>query len=185
MVVNNHRVSLRDFVSEALEPGAKNEVSVLFMPQSRSLVRNALFNWTAFACSVGVSLFLSPLIVRHLGNGAYGVWTLINAISSYMSLLDFGLRGTVTRFVAWDLARENLEDAKRTVSTTLWIRLWIGCGVVVVSIGLAFLAPVLFTIPLELHQATRWALIMAGLSVAISLVGGIFGAVLSAFQRYD
>ena len=127
------------------------------MTQPRYLTRGVLLNWMAFLCSVGISFFLSPFVVHRLGNGAYGVWTLINALVAYMGLLDFGLRGTVTRFVAWDMAQGNYEEVGRTVSTTLWIRCWMGGAVVVVSLVLALCVPVLFAIPLELQPATRWA----------------------------
>src|SRR6266852_3513339 len=70
------------------------------MSKGTSTARGVFSNWTALAVSFVVAFFLSPFIVHHLGVVAYGVWALVVAITSYMSLLDLGLRGAVIRFVS-------------------------------------------------------------------------------------
>ena len=64
------------------------------------VVRNVLSNWGSYAVAMGVNFFLSPYVVRHLGNTVYGVWTLILSLTGYLGLLDLGVRGAVTRYIA-------------------------------------------------------------------------------------
>jgi len=62
-------------------------------PGATRTIRNVAANWGGFAFSILVTFFLSPFVVRHLGNGSYGVWTLIGSLTGYLGLLDMGVRG--------------------------------------------------------------------------------------------
>src|SRR5579863_8681009 len=102
------------------------------MSRLNQLAKSVASNWAAFATSVVVAFFLSPFIVHHLGNTAYGVWTLVISMISFMSLLDLGMRGAVTRFVGRNHAQGNHQEASRAVSAAFWLRLWIALLILVV-----------------------------------------------------
>lgn len=142
-------------------------------------------NWAALAISVGVAFFLSPFVVHRLGNTAYGVWTLVISMISYMSILDLGLRGAVTRYVARHHAQGDHSESSRTVSAALWLRVWIGVAVLLISLILAGIAPRLFRIPVELQPAAKWAIVVTGAGLAVTLTCGVFGGVLAALHRFD
>src|SRR6185437_15286960 len=58
-------------------------------------------------------------------------------------------------------------------------------GVAVLSIILALVFPHLFKIPADLQNAAQVTVLMCALGVAITLVSGVFGAVLAATNRFD
>jgi O-antigen/teichoic acid export membrane protein len=155
------------------------------MSRLNQLAKSMVSNWAAFATSVAVAFFLSPFIVHHLGNTAYGVWTLVISMISFMSLLDLGMRGAVTRFVARNHAQGNHQEASRAVSAAFWLRIWIALLILVVSLFLCGLAPSLFHIPKELQFAARGAIIFTGASFALTLSFGVFGGVLVALNRFS
>ena len=70
------------------------------MTKMRRIARGVMFNWIALATNMLVAFFLSPFVVHHLGNVAYGIWTLVVSVTSFMGLLDLGMRGAVTLFVS-------------------------------------------------------------------------------------
>src|SRR5205085_8084888 len=96
------------------------------MPRFRRIATNILSNWVALALGMAVAFFLTPFVVHHLGNVAYGVWVLVVSLNSYMGLLDLGMRGAVIRFVSKGATQNNDAEAGDAVSGALWIRLWIG-----------------------------------------------------------
>jgi O-antigen/teichoic acid export membrane protein len=149
------------------------------------LGRTAIFNWMTVAAALGVAFFLSPYIVRHLGGVGYGVWTLVNSLVAYMSVLDFGLRGAVTRFVSRYHAQEDHKAASSTVSAAFWLRVWISLGILVGSLILSRLANTFFSIPPFMQNAASWAILIAGTSLAVTLTFGIFAGVLAALNRFD
>ena len=52
------------------------------------LVRNVFSYWLGFAVASIVSFFLSPFVVRHLGNSGYGVWAKMT-MSPYLVISAF------------------------------------------------------------------------------------------------
>ena len=80
-----------------------------------SILRSTVANWAAFAVAAVVSFLLSPFIVHRLGNSAYGTWVLLGSFVGYLGLLDLGVRGAVTRFVANQYAAGDHAAASTTV----------------------------------------------------------------------
>jgi len=144
-----------------------------------------LSNWLAFAATSVVSFFLSPFVIGHLGDSAYGVWVLMGSLTGYMGLLDLGVRGAVTRYVASFHTQRNHQEASRVVSAALLIFIGLGLVAVGIAVALAFLALKSFNIPLEFQKSAQIVLILSGLTVATSLIGGVFGGVIAGLQRFD
>jgi O-antigen/teichoic acid export membrane protein len=155
------------------------------MQSVRRIAQNVLSNWLALVITTAVGFFLSPFVVHRLGNLTYGVWVIIMSLVSYMNLLDLGLRGAVTRFVSKGTAQKNDRESSEAVSGALWIRLWISAAVIAAGVLVSFGFNRVFSIPLELQQAARIAVLVTAVTVAINLWCGVFGGVLVALHRYD
>jgi O-antigen/teichoic acid export membrane protein len=154
------------------------------MSRARILMTGIAMNWMAFAVSVIISFFLSPFVVHRLGNIAYGVWVLANSSIAYMALLDLGMRGAVTHFVAKHQARREHLELSRAVSVALAFRTLISLAVIVASLALAAFAPNIFRVPSNMWTAAQWAIVISGFNLSFSLIVGVFGGVLTALQRF-
>ena len=155
------------------------------MSESNRFARGVAINWLAFGFSSGVAFFLSPFVVHRLGNVAYGVWTLVISLISYMGLLDLGLRGAVVRYVSRLKAQDDHRSVNRTVSAALWLRFWISLIAILIGVILAHYTPEYFHVPAELQGAARLAITVAATSFGVTLLGGVFGGILAALQRFD
>jgi len=155
------------------------------MAETRRFALNVLMNWMATGVGMLVPFFLTPVVVRHLGPAAYGVWILSAATVSYLNLLDLGMRSAVIRFVSKAWAQGAIEELRAVVAAALWFRLLIAAVVAVASVVLAINFPRLFKIPTELHHPAQMTVLLCALGVAVSLVSGVFGAVLAAMNRFD
>jgi O-antigen/teichoic acid export membrane protein len=150
-----------------------------------SALRNVLANWGGFVCSAIISFFLSPFIVHHLGNSAYGVWVLVGSLTGYLGLLNLGVRGTVTRYVSRFYAESNDREASAVASSALVIFLVAGLVAVLISVIAAAAIMPLFHVPASYQFAGRVALVLAGFNIAASLLSGVFGGILAALHRFD
>ncbi len=155
------------------------------MASTKRFAFNVSMNWAAMAVSMVVPFFLTPFVVRHLGPTAYGIWILAVSTVSYLNLLDLGLRSAVIRFVSKATAQERLGDATSAIGAALWFRLIVAAGVSVLSICLSLAFPHLFKIPQDLQHAGQITVLLCALGVGITLVSGVFGAVLAAINRFD
>lgn len=148
-------------------------------------LRNVLANWCGYFFSILITFFVSPFVVHHLGDSAYGIWILLVSLTGYLGLLDLGVRGAVTRYVAKFHAQSNHKESGQIASAALSVFLLTGAVAVSIAIGAALFAPSVFHIPEQYRQITRAVFPLTGFTVAISLIGGVFGGILAALQRFD
>jgi O-antigen/teichoic acid export membrane protein len=59
------------------------------------------------------------MLLRALGNSAYGLWELIMSVVGYMGLLDLGIGSAMVRYVAVADSSGNREDLARIMATSL------------------------------------------------------------------
>ena len=147
-------------------------------------VRNVLANWGAFAFYAIAGFLLSPFIVRSLGNEAYGTWALLGALVGYLGLLDFGVRGAVTRFMARLHAANDHAGARNFASAGLFL---FTVGATIAALGGVALAAAIghFSVPAALLGPARIAVTLSALSVSVTLIYGVFGGIILARQRFD
>jgi O-antigen/teichoic acid export membrane protein len=144
-----------------------------------------LSNWLATAATLAVGFFLAPFVVHRLGNVAYGVWVLAISAVNYLNLLDLGMRSSVLRFVSKGHTTRDHQGASEALSAAFWVRLQIGAVVLVLAGGLAALFPFMFRIPSALAWEGRAAVLVIGITTALTMSVGVLGGVLSALNRYD
>ena len=153
--------------------------------QPLGVTRNLVSYWLAFAFAAIIGFFLSPYVVKHLGSSAYGVWTLLGTLVGYLGLLDFGIRGAVTRYVARFHAAQDAASSSSIVSAALAMFGLLGVVSIALATALAYLSPLLFNIPESLIPDSRLILFIGGITVAVTLIGAVFGGVLTGLQRFD
>lgn len=155
------------------------------MAGTKRFAFNVLMNWASMAVSMVIPFFLTPFVVRSLGPTAYGVWILAVSTVAYLNLLDLGLRSAIIRFVSKAQTQGKIEEAQAAIGAALWFRLLISAGVAVLSIVLALSFPHLFKVPSDLQRAAQITVLLCAMGVAVTLVSGVFGAVLAAVNRFD
>jgi O-antigen/teichoic acid export membrane protein len=153
--------------------------------QRISRARNILSNWGMFLFSAGVGFFLSPFVVHRLGDTAYGIWALLGSLVGYLGLLDLGVRGAVTRYIASSHSRGDHVEATRIASSALTVFTAAGALAISASVALAILVTRVFNVPPELAGVARVVLILGGINVAVSIISGVFGGVVIGLQRFD
>jgi O-antigen/teichoic acid export membrane protein len=150
------------------------------------MFKNAFANLCRGGAAALVAILLPPFLTRILSKDAYGTWLLILQLSTYVSLLDFGIQTAVGRFIAHHNELEEFQERDSIVSTALAIL--IGSGLLAIG-GVSILAwqlPSLFkNMPAELHQDAQLALLCVGVSLAVSLPFSVFGGIFIGLQRYD
>lgn len=134
---------------------------------------------------MAINFMLSPYVVHHLGNTAYGVWTVTLSLTGYLGLLDLGVRGAVTRYVARFHTQQDHEHSSNVASSAMMIFATAGLVAILTSIVLAGFVVGHMKIPAQYVGAARIVLVIIGLNIAVSLVNGVFGGILVGLQRFD
>jgi O-antigen/teichoic acid export membrane protein len=149
------------------------------------LAQNVVANWIDFLFAAIVGFALSPYLVRHLGATSYGVWALLAALVGYLGLLDLGIRQAVNRYIAHHRVVGAHEQSASIVSAAIKMFGLLGFVAIFLSGVFAYFAPIFFNIPEALVDDTRIVVILGGLTVAVSLIGGVFGGIVTGLERFD
>ena len=165
---------------------AEDAANTTSLPKRNTrIVRNVMSNWGAYVIAMAINFFLSPFVVRHLGNTEYGVWTVILGMTGYLGLLDLGVRGAVTRYIAKFHTQGDHKSANNVASSAMVIFSSAALVAIMVSVILALFAISHLKIPPEYLHSSRVVLILAGFAMATSIVNGVFGGILVGLQRFD
>lgn len=153
------------------------------MEKKRVLV-NALMTVLQTVVSGVTLFFLYRFLLKVIGVEQLGIWSLILATASVSQIATFGLSGSIVKYVAKYVAREELGKVSLLVQTaTLSVGLFTGvllaAGYPVVRWALTMILP-----PQSLGMAYS-ILPYAFISFWIMMLTGIFQAGLDGFQRID
>lgn len=139
----------------------------------------------AFVIQVVITFFLTPFVLREIGDMRYGVWAVVLSITGYYGLLDLGLRAGMTQYITryysmGDYARMNMAASSGFV-------LHLGCAIVVLlaTIVTVIVAPVWFTVDSDLMSEAIACVWILGCSTALQLVLFPFSVALTTKQRFD
>src|SRR6202167_6420860 len=89
-------------------------------------LKNVASSWGGLAVNIAVGFFLSPFILHHLGDEAFGLWLLIFSLTGYYGIFDFGIRSSLVRYVSKFQATGDKEHLARLLNTSLFIYSCIG-----------------------------------------------------------
>ncbi|HEX5580535.1 MAG TPA: hypothetical protein VFX39_03090, partial [Gemmatimonadaceae bacterium] len=150
-----------------------------------SVSQAATVNSVAFVVSVALSFFITPFIIRTLGDARYGTWSLIAQVTGYYGLLDFGVRHAVAYYAASLLATEDDEDVSRLVSSAFWGLT--GVALLVLALGAVLMTyfPTWFETAGVESGEIRGAIVIVSMTIALTLPFDVFGAVVNGCRRPD
>ncbi len=148
-------------------------------------MRNVLSNWGGFLFTAVVSFFLGPYILAKLGTTPYGIWQLTASLVGYLGLLDLGVRGAVTKFIATYHSAGKHESASDIKSAALLLFTAAGFLAVIVAVGISLFVDQLFSIPEDLKEAAQITIVISGINIGIALITGVYGGILAGRHRFD
>ena len=152
--------------------------------EKAQIIRNVGASWSALGVNVLVGIFLSPYILHHLGDNAFGLWILIFSATGYYGLFDLGIRSSIIRYVAKYSATNEQQELNRLVNTALFSYSVIGVVAMSITLIAAYHVNSIFQISPEFLGTARWLLLMVGASVSLGFPLGMFGGILEGLQRF-
>jgi O-antigen/teichoic acid export membrane protein len=154
------------------------------MSLSRKVFRSSTLNLVEHFVQLAVVFFVTPLMIRHLGETQYGIWLLCMVIVGYYKLLDLGTTMAGVRFLARSIGADDAEDYQVNISTLLTLYIRIGLLTIPLTVVVAFTAPH-FINHEGFADSIRWVLLAFGLNVSIRFFTRIFTVILRSHIRHE
>ena len=148
--------------------------------------KGIVLSYISIALSILLSLVYTPFLLRKLGQSEYGLYSLVNTVMSYLTILDYGLGNSIVRFSAKYRQLGNKE--KESSLYGMFVILYAIIGAVAFAAGslIAFNAETIFANSLEAGQESRIFLMImiAVVNVAISFPLSISSSIIQGYERY-
>lgn len=149
-----------------------------------ALFKNVGSSWFALGVNIVVGILLSPYILHHLGDDAFGLWVLIFSITGYYGLFDLGIRSSIVRYVATYSATRDHEELNRLLSTALVSYSGIGAVAILITLAGSYYVDSIFRVSPDFQHNARLLFLIVGSAVALGFPVGVFGGVLEGLQRF-
>lgn len=152
---------------------------------SIQIIRNVMTNWASYFIGTIVGFLMMPFIIQQLGDAKYGIWVLVISTTGYLDLFDFGVSGSIVKYVAELTAKKDKTTLNQFCSTVFYLHSGLCILVCLTAVFIAFNVIGYFNIPFEQLKVARWLTIIIGITIGMSLVIGFFSGYMRGIQRYD
>lgn len=150
----------------------------------RQLLFNSASGAVVNVLHIAIAFFLSPIIVRSLGNRDYGIWEMLMSFVGYFGILELGVGPALIRYVAREEALGNKEQLSRIFNTAFCSLLLAGVAILAaMSILSMWPETVLGLKPGEVDELPL-LFIVAGCSMLVQFLGTLFVAFLMGKQKH-
>lgn len=149
----------------------------------RQFSKNVLTTILARVVNMARGVLLVPFLLLHIGLQAYGIWTTIFILVSYVGITTLGLSNVYIKYVAEFHARREYDKANSLLSTGLAITVPL-CGAIYLAfvLGWKWYAPWLHLPPALAGDGKEAVLIVLGVFLSSIAFNG-FGDILTGCQQ--
>ena len=156
------------------------------MQESRERKLGAMLSYVSIAVSTLIQLLYTPLLIRMLGQSEYGLYSLINSVIGYLTVLDLGFGNAIIVYTAKYRAQGKYEDEKKLHGMFKVVFRIIGVIAGLIGLILFFNVTRLFghsMTPIELQEAKIMMLILA-FNLMITFNFSIYSSIISAYEEF-
>jgi O-antigen/teichoic acid export membrane protein len=148
--------------------------------------RNVAFAWGGYMVNVIAGFIVPRMISDHLGQTTLGIWDFAWSFVSYFGLVQLGMGGSISRYVARHRANQDFLGLNRSVSTIAYFLRAVGWLALVLAVISAWCLLPLFGPRLGDELATtRWVFLFLGTEIAIIISLSVYGSVIAGCHRWD
>jgi O-antigen/teichoic acid export membrane protein len=148
------------------------------------MLRNIGSNWAVTLVTIAATYVLTPFIIHTFGHEGYGTWTLITAMTGYMSLLALGVPMACVRYLAEHVAVHDTRAMNRMIGSCTVLYLAIGLVSLLIGAVLTAVLTSIYDIPIELRWEARFACAVMVLQVSSGFLGLLPEGILFAHHDF-
>lgn len=152
--------------------------------EKNQIKSGAIITYLTNACNIIISILMTPIILKLIGNQEYGLYSLVYSMMAYFSVLDFGFGNAMIRYVS-KFKAENKDD-KSINSLFLLIYLFIGIIALIIGSVVYFNLNNIFGKSLSSQELKKINIMMIIflINVAISFPLSVFDSYVMANEKF-
>jgi O-antigen/teichoic acid export membrane protein len=151
---------------------------------NRRIAKNTLLLYFRMLFMMVVSLYTSRVVLNSLGVEDFGIYNVVGGVVAMFSVISGTLSAAISRFITYELGKENQEKLNKIFSASVTIQLLLSLIIVILieSVGIWFLNEKM-TIPLERMASANWVLQFSVITFVINLISVPYNAAIIAHEK--
>lgn len=146
----------------------------------------ALLSYVNMAFHILIGLVYVPLLLHYLSVEEYGLYQLIGSLVAYLSVMDFGLSGTITRYYSQRLALNDKKGQENVLAIAMIIYLGIGVLVIIAGIVLYQLLDTIYGASLSMQEmvSAKAMMVLLIINVALTIPSNVFTSAITSHEQF-
>ena len=135
---------------------------------------------------VAVNIFLTPFLIKSLGDSEYGVYQMMASFGGYLVLINFGTGTIMTRFVSIALANKDKKSEENYIATCFVITFGLGAIILIVAAVLFVFLESIYSgtmTPPQIEKAKILYLFIAA-NIFVTLFAHTLQGIITAYEKF-
>lgn len=146
-----------------------------------------ILSYLLIVIDIAVGILFVPFLLRSLGDEDYGIYKLMLSTAAYLSVLDFGIGGTITRYVVKFRTECDRKREESFLAMGFLVYAVLAALVLLLGAGISLLIPRLYaaSIPAAEFGYARNIFFLICAHKATALFNHAFNGLLLAYEEYS
>lgn len=143
-------------------------------------------SYSLIVIDIVIGILLVPFLLKTLGNYEYGVYKLLLSTASYLSVLDFGIGGTITRYVVKYNTENKQREKENFVAMGLVIYGVLSAAVLCIAAVICTLIPNMYAVSIEpedIRHAQKIFMVLCS-TTAVQLFNHAYHGLFAAYEKF-
>lgn len=151
---------------------------------NKRIAKNTILLYFRMFLTIGLQLYMVPVVLRLLGVDDYGLYSVIGGITALFAFVGSSMASGAQRFFAYSIAQKNHEQLIRLFNTTLTIYVLLAIFTFAIfEIGGIWFIENRMQIPIERLSAAHWVFQFSVVTFLVALIAIPYNAVVIAHEQ--
>ncbi len=153
---------------------------------SSQLKKGAFLSYFNIALSIVLGFALAPVLLHSMGSSEYGAYQMTAALIGYVSILDFGLHNSVSRYVAKYQAVKDEKGQANFIGVALILFAIIALAILII-VGILYLnIDNIYSASSTIEEIAtiKRLIIILGINLTLSMPGAVFSSIITAYEHF-
>lgn len=156
------------------------------MSDSNQRKTGAILSYVAIIVNTVIQFFYTPLLIRMLGQGEYGLYSLVSSIIAYLTILDFGFGNAIVVFSSKYRAKGEFEKDKKFLGMFKFIYFIISCVALLLGLVLFLNTENFFGNNMSVDEINKLKIMMLILTfnLFVTFNFSIYQSVVNSYEKF-
>ncbi|MBQ1977814.1 MAG: oligosaccharide flippase family protein, partial [Ruminococcus sp.] len=134
-----------------------------------------------------VNIFLTPFLIRSLGNVEYGIYQSMASFAGYLVLINFGTGTVMTRYVSMYLGKGDKKNERNYIAMCLIITMVLALIIAAASLVMYIFIESMYSETINVAQMghAKKLFLVVSLNVIVTLIAQAFQGIITAYEKFN